>query len=90
MQTSPPGLVGPLGHDENRVRVIALGDVKGLVELMEVGQDEQHRPSPVLRQGVNTFHVHRVEQRVEAGARGVWRAGVAIHIPGAEALPHVG
>ena len=45
MQTSPPGPVGPLGHNENRVRVIALNDVKDLAELVVVGQDERHFPS---------------------------------------------
>ena len=71
VQTSPPGLVGPLGHYENRVSVIALDDVKDLVGLVEVGQDDRHRPAPVLRQGVRAFHEHRVEHRIEARARSV-------------------
>ena len=90
VQTSPPGLVGPLGRDENRVSVIALDDFKDLVELMEVGQDERHRPAPVLRLGAHAFHENRVEQRVGAWTRGVRRGGVAIHIPRAEVLQHVG
>ena len=44
---------------------------------MEVGQDERHIPAPVLRLGFHAFHVHRVEQRAEVGARNVLRVGVA-------------
>ena len=44
----------------------------------------------VLGEGVHAFHVHRVEKAVEAHAIRVRWAGVAVHLPRAEPLPHVG
>ena len=71
------------------MRVVTFDNVQDRIDVVEVWQHERRRASPILPQGVDRLHVHRVEERVEARARRVRGARVAVHVPRAEAAPDV-
>ena len=66
VQPMPPGFAMPARHDEYCIRLVALDDVQDLIQSMEVRQRERHPGAPVLCEGINGLHAHRVEHGIES------------------------
>ena len=70
-ETMPPGLVNPLGYDEDHGGVVALNVVQYLVNGMKIRKDVQRVVGPALRKGVPRLGCHGTVAREESRGDGV-------------------